>query len=139
MTGGPRPPETLKYPKNLDNVEALRGSKTKPVTNEKLTVDAILVAQGAMGQAPAAQSVEIVVPLSGDQKRVSCLKDTATVTVEQIEIEKSLPEGALQDVAAPTPTKMATWDAHLNVESPHAFSLTPCSAFDMIRINGWAF
>ena len=116
MTEGPHPPETLKYPKNLDNVEALRGPKTKPVTNEKLTVNAIVVAQGAIGQAPAARLVETVVPLSGDQKPISSLKDTAAVTVEQIENEKRLPEGALQDVAASTPTKMVTWNAHLKVK-----------------------
>ena len=116
MTDGPHPPETLKYPKNFDNVEALRGPRAKPLTNEELIVDAIVVAQGADGQAPVAQFVETVVPLSGDQQPVNTLKNTVAVAAEQIENEKRLPEGALQDVTAPTPTKMVTWNAHLKVK-----------------------
>ena len=51
-----------------------------------------------------------------DQSPVSTLKDTTTVAVEQVENERRLPEGALQNVAAPTPTRMVTWNAHLRVK-----------------------
>ena len=116
MTGGPYPPATLGYPKDLDHVEALRGLNAKTRTIEEMTVDAIAAAQTATLQAPAPRFVETVIPVSGDQTPVSTPKDTAAVAVEQIENERRLPEGALQDVAAPTPTKMVTWNAHVKVK-----------------------
>ena len=99
------------------HVEALHGLNAKPRKNEKLTVDAIVVAQDGNVQAPAAQFVETIIPLTGDQNPVSILKDTTVVGIEHIEYEGRLPEVALLDVAAPTPTRMATWNAHLDVKS----------------------
>lgn len=116
MTEGPQPPAKFEYPKILDHVEALRGVNAKPRKIEKLTVDAIVVAQDAIVQAPAARFVETVISLSGDQSPINTLKDTAAAAVEQIENERRLPEGALLDVAAPTPTRMVTWNAHLKVK-----------------------
>lgn len=79
-----------------------------------MTFDAIEVTHVA-GQAPAARLVQKVVALSGDEEVFTIPKDTATAAA-QIENEKSLPEGALQDVEAPTPTKMVTWNAHVKIK-----------------------
>ena len=80
-----------------------------------MTFDAIEVTHVA-GQAPAARLVQKIVALSGDEEVVTVPKDTAATAAAQIENEKSLPEGALQDVEAPTPTKMVTWNAHVKIK-----------------------
>ncbi len=85
------------------------------MANPKSTVDALEVIRPAAGRAPAARLVETTVTLSEVLEVASTPKDTAAVAAEQVENEKRLPDGALQDVAAPTPTKMVTWNALVKV------------------------
>ena len=116
MTDGPNPPESLKYPKNLNHVEALHGAEATGETEEHVTIDALEVTVNAAGQAPAAQLVEKTLPTKEGQEVVISPKNTAASAAEQAENEKSFPKGALQNVADPTPTKMVTWNAHVKVK-----------------------
>ena len=86
------------------------------MANPVLTVDALQVAQPAAGQALTARLVETTVTLNEALKVSSILKDTTAVAALQIENEKHMPDGALQDVTAPTPTKMVTWNALIKVK-----------------------
>ncbi len=85
------------------------------MANPKLTYDALEKTRPTAGQAPAARLVETTVTLNEALEVTSTLKDTAAVAAEQVENEKRMPDGALQDVAAPTPTKMVTWNALVKV------------------------
>ena len=52
--------------------------------------------------------VEEAVTLSGALEVRTTPKDTGAVAAEQVENEKRMPDGALQDVTAPTPIKIVT-------------------------------
>ncbi|KAL2056514.1 hypothetical protein ABVK25_002908 [Lepraria finkii] len=84
VTDGACPPESLKYPINLSNVEALYGKDAGKVAAAKVTFDAIEVTHVA-GQAPVARLVQKVVALSGDEEVVTIPKDTAATAAAQIE------------------------------------------------------
>ena len=116
MTDGAQPPESLKYPKDLEHVEALRGPKAKPLPEEKMTVKAVEMTVNAASQAPAAQFVEKTHAFNEGQEVVITPMDTAAGAAEQAENEKRFPEGALRNVADPTPTEMVTWNTHVKVK-----------------------
>ena len=114
-TDGSHPPEGLKYPIDLTHVEALYGLDAGRVANPKITYDSLETTRSAAGQAPAARLVETTVTLGETLQVTSTPKDTAAVAAEQVENEKRMPDGALQDVTAPAPTKMVTWNALVKV------------------------
>ena len=104
-TEGPRPPKSLKYPIDFTDVEAIRGPDAGRVANPKSTFDAL----------ENGRLVETTVTLSEALEVTTTLKDTAAAAAAQVENEKRMPDGALQDVTAPTPTKMVTWNALVKV------------------------
>lgn len=105
-TDGVYPPESLKYPIELKNVEALRGAKAQPDAAPAMTFDTMM--NGRL--------VEQTVPLSENQEVVTIPKNTAVANAAQIENERRFPEGALQDVTATTPTRMVTWNAYITIK-----------------------